>query len=541
METIHRVEPATSSALIAWLLACALFLALVLPRLQQPVTDDEIYEVRNAERLIAGEQIHLYVPPIYDLVLAGVILAAGNSDASLRLPGIACAVMTLGMTWLLSLQLGLSLWQRLLCLVLLCTAPAFVQGALLVHIDNTLLVPSCSAFVWASLRWWRAPAHTRWFTGLLSCGLLALALLVKFSTPLMMVAGIGTALLWRDRQRVVGFAWIVAGGMIGFAVIWWALAYWLQLNPLEPFQFVLERADRQRGSWVTWIQTWVRNLWTLAAWLTPWLMLGTLWAWRRLSDLKTPHLIVAMAALAVFAYLPLTSINHGFPKYYLPALPLMVIGVVQSLTEDARGLWMGPATIVIGLFVILIGHEPIYFLRYDLRQLLVQGQDPTLAILGQAAMWVTPAVGLVWWGRRRLRPVFSPGGILFVLCLACGLATSVQQSFGDYQTNYSYGERGTGEMLNHLRRKLAPGDRIVATQDVLYRLGRHDQALPDAVWGSPTRLADELSLASTRFAVISLPSQSQAMLKSWHQPPLLGVLAQFDSVRIGTHVIYSRH
>ena len=47
-----------------WAVTASVFLALSLPKAGQPISDDEIYEVRNAERILAGEAIQLYVPPV---------------------------------------------------------------------------------------------------------------------------------------------------------------------------------------------------------------------------------------------------------------------------------------------------------------------------------------------------------------------------------------------------------------------------------------------------------------------------------------------
>lgn len=527
-------------AVIAWSLALVLFLGLALLRLQQPVSDDEIYEVRNAERLIAGEPIHQYIPPVYDLALAGVMYLAGDSDPALRLPGLLCAAITLGLTLGLTRQLGLSASERVICLVLLATSPAFVQGALLVHIDNTLLVPACLLFVQAILCWWGSSPGHRVGAGVLSSIALAVALLVKFSAPLLMVAGLGLALLWRDRPRLIGYSLIVAGGLAGFWLLWFGLAQWLDLDMLQPFRFVIERSARQRGTWLSWLVTWARNGATLIVWFMPWLLAGCLWGWRRPHRLSTPYVLLGAAALAIFIYLPLTSINHGFPKYFLPALPLLVVFFVHAVSvggPDRPILWM---TLGTGLFLVLAGFEPVYFLRYELRRLLVNGQDPTWQVLRQVAIGLAPALALIWWRQSRSMQADSMGGGLLALCLATGLAISVQQSLAPYQTNYSYGEVGTRSVVAHLQGELGVEDRVISTQDILYRLGRHHQALPDSVWGSPTTLVKLIEAPATRFVVVSLPSQAQATMISLDHQPLATALSRFDTLQIGTHLIYER-
>jgi hypothetical protein len=84
----------------------ALFLALALPGVQQPVSDDEIYEVRNAERLLAHEPIHLYVPPVF-LILAATIVVCGLSEFSMRLPGLLSWILGMALTARLARRMGL--------------------------------------------------------------------------------------------------------------------------------------------------------------------------------------------------------------------------------------------------------------------------------------------------------------------------------------------------------------------------------------------------------------------------------------------------
>jgi hypothetical protein len=127
-----------------------------------------------------------------------------------------------------------------------------------------------------------------------------------------------------------------------------------------------------------------------------------------------------------------------------------------------------------------------------------------------------------------------------VLCLASGLSLSVQQTAADYQTNYSYGEQETSRLVGHLRSQAAEHDGIIATQDILYRLGRLHQALADTLWRSPAAIAARIEAVRTRFVVVSLPSQSTALVGALAQSPLSDALAAFDPSAFGTHTLYTR-
>ena len=132
------------STAVSFLIIVILYLALSMPKINQPVTDDEIYEIHNAELILAREPIHLFVPPVYDCILAGTIHCLGNKPWALRIPGILGSIMSIGIAMLITFSVfpHRKLENATVVGLLLATNPAFVQGSLLIHIDNTVLVPA---------------------------------------------------------------------------------------------------------------------------------------------------------------------------------------------------------------------------------------------------------------------------------------------------------------------------------------------------------------------------------------------------------------
>jgi hypothetical protein len=514
--------------------AALLFLALSLPGAGQPVTDDEIYEVRNAERLLAGEPIHLYIPPVYDLLLAGVIALGGSHEAMLRLPGWASWLLALALTVRLARRLGFDDGRTALAAAGVACLPAVTQGALLVHIDNTILVPAVLWIVERVLAW-REGAGGAWLVLAV-----ATALLVKFSTPVFVLAGLAAALLlvdgWARLRVFLGYA---ALGAALFALSWALLASWLSLDAWQPFDFAGRRVAAQGGGIGERLAMGARNGWIVVAWCTPFLIpAALLGAWRSCRRGDKPGLIAAAAGLACLAYLALTSINHGFPKYLLPAVPLWWLAAVSAVPLSRRLL---VAAGVLAVAWAAVGHEPVYFLRVDVRRLLFDGAGLAAPLAEHAVLWLAPALLVGWWWHRRPGEGATIPTLLVALSLGGALATSGQQAVAPYQTNYSYGERGTRDLLSRLRERLQPADRVLATQDLLWYLDRRHEVLPDSVWTRDESIERRLRQPAARFLVASLPSHGRVALAALREGETGRYLRQhFRADSVGTFVVWER-
>ena len=97
---------------------------------------------------------------------------------------------------------------------------------------------------------------------------------------------------------------------------------------------------------------------------------------------------------------------------------------------------------------------------------------------------------------------------LFILTFSHSLALSIVQAYVPYQTNYSYGEHGTIDLNAYIKRRLRADERVFATKDVLYRLGRPDEYLGHNVWSNKDTLLKTLRRGDVRFLILSIPSQS---------------------------------
>lgn len=538
-----------------WRLAVValVYLSLALPKITQPISDDEIYEVRNAERILAGEAVHVYIPPVYDCLLAGVMESIGTEPWCLRLIGIASALLALVVCAALVAEIAPAReGAALASTLILAVNPAFVQGSLLIHIDNTILVPAVLLWIYLLLRF----ARTRATRDLLPATLtLSGALLVKFSTPTLIAFAV---LLFfgvnRDGRRVLGR--VVASVVVGyalFAIWWWVMAAAMDLSFLAPFAFAAARVGAQAASDASALSGGIRNLWTLVAWVTPFLLLALIGGgFRALRGIRTERAaLVVLASGAVLAYLCLSAINHGFPKYFASGLPLFAVaatGTAFRRDSDSRSL------LVLGLgavaWYLVWSFEPVYYLRFTIREALVVGRgygEMLPGVARHAAVWAGPGLAWAVWmmtGARRGRVTTLPSltVVLLVLAATQGASTSLVQAAAGYQTNYSYGEVGSADLDAHLRSKMTPPDRVVATQDVLYRLGRRDEVIDEETWTDTDGFIDLLRQPSTRFLVYSLPSQSITALREVFGAARVRahLASEFDQMTMGTFTVFER-
>jgi hypothetical protein len=201
------------------------------------------------------------------------------------------------------------------------------------------------------------------------------------------------------------------------------------------------------------------------------------------------------------------------------------------------------------MYFLILKNDPVFLFRYSIREAVMSGAGRSaVARLGltQLVIWALPLVvfpvlvrSLSRLTKQRSAPFLLQA---LILLTAQASALSVIQACSPYQTNYSYGEQGAVEMNTYLRSRLEPGDRVLATKDVLYRLGRNDPYLSRGFWQDKILFLQTLSAPATRFLVISIPSQSaSAYRKLFLSPETRAILdAEYDSMCIGTFRVYER-
>jgi 4-amino-4-deoxy-L-arabinose transferase-like glycosyltransferase len=556
-EAVIRLTFASRHTILQYAVVLLLFMLFALPKVNQPVTDDEIYEIDNAERILSGEPIRLFLPPLYDYALALSIKLLGREPWVMRLLGLSSALASICILMALVRILYRSAPPSvpILAGALLALNPAFVQGSLLVHIDNTLLVPLTLLWIWFLLSYSRTNSarYLAW------AGVsLTLALLAKFTTPLLLIFAGFLFVLLNHPQKALPYTVMAVFSVMAFLLGWWLFSELTGLSFFEPFTHAVQRGAHYSEVLTQRLITFILNALTLGVWFTPFFLLSVATALpaalKGVASRRDPAALFLLSSAAIFSYLAFSVVNHGFPKYFMPALPLLVLVVIGQFRGNSQWrqwplhklvlCFAGAATI---FFLFL--EDPVLLLRYDLRETEVLGtggKELVLSVLWQtflclAVLGIWYLRSLKWpFSKRVLMPTFSSH--VLILSLAFSGAVSMKQSIAPYQTNYSYGERGTLQLHAYLTKHLRATDQILATKDILYRLGRSSEFVPNEVWSNPTDLFQRLVKPETRFLVISIPSNSvgtHTMIEN--DPDLRATIAtKFIKRHIGTYTVYGR-
>lgn len=556
----EAVTPLTFTSrhtILQYTVVLLLFMLLALPKINQPVTDDEIYEIDNAERILSGEPIRLFLPPLYDYALALSIKLLGRDSWVMRLLGLSSALASICILMALVRILYRSPPPEVTILAgaLLALNPAFVQGSLLVHIDNTLLIPLTLLWTWSLLTYFRTNSirYLAW-AGVA----MTFALFAKFSTPLLLILAGFLFVLLNHPQKALPYAVTTVSSVLAFLLGWWLFSEVTGLSFFEPFTHAVQRGALYSEVLTKRLITFVLNFLTLGVWFTPFFLLSVAMALpaslKGVISRRDPAALFLLSAAAIFSYLTFSVVNHGFPKYFMPALPLLVLVAIGQFRESSQ--WhqcplhtliphFAIATVIFFLFL----DDPVLLLRYDLREaevLALGREELVLRVLWQIllcvatlGLWYLRFLKWPFW-KRVLMPTFSSH--VLILSLAFSGAVSMKQSIAPYQTNYSYGEIGTMELHAYLLRQLRADDQILATKDILYRLGRSFEFVPKEVWSNPLNMFQRLAKPETRFLVISIPSNSvgtHTMIED--DPDLRATIAtKFIKRRIGTYTVYER-
>ena len=421
----------------------------------QPILADEVDFYRSMINWPVNRALIPHPQAYIHLAQLSMTLFGANIGA-MRIVGVVSALMSL---WLIPVMVHI-FWRgrpdgqriTILAVMLIALSPMTLQNAMLLDIDNTLLIPAILVLVCV---WGARPGRSIRLRVLWLSLALAGALWVKLPTPPMIMAALcAYHLARREWSRA---AEIVVASLVGLGMFAVSFGIYSQLTGFDGAYFaptfgrtavffiipeLLARFPQGLGVFALWLSIPLAIL-SLGALLT---------SLRRFRDSQTqPADALMLCAVAVTAFYTLFYIPAwGYPRYESPIVPLLMVvvaGMVAPYTVSVsrRGvLWL--TLLVAGLFSFNLWRlpdplYPIYSVTFDgglfdLRHRLLTGLGVVVELgiplaLMLAAGWIVAHV--------RQYSVSIIGVLLIVVACLAGLASlDFTQVAADYSTRYRY-------------------------------------------------------------------------------------------------------
>ncbi|HZY45646.1 MAG TPA: hypothetical protein VFF70_12950 [Anaerolineae bacterium] len=380
----------------------------------------------------------------------------GTSIGSARLAGVFSAIASV---WLIPVLVHYA-WpdhpQRdrftVIAIILTAINPLTLQNAMILDIDNTLLIPATMILIIA----WAATLHSSRRTRIIVVSLtLAFNLWVKLPTPPLIMASLGLYHLARREWKRAGE--IILTSLLGLAIFSLTFMIYSALSgyQLSYFGMTFGRA----GSFFNLrdlITRFPQGLGVFVMWLslplTILLLIAVIESARRLWHKRTtPADAIILGVIIVGLFYPLVYVPAwGYPRYQAPIVPListlvaaLIVPYTLSLPKSVvRGLLiLGAILLALNLWLLPDPLYPIYQVTfegdlYDITHRLLGGLK-VVAEIGVPIILLLIA-GTIYARRQKLDGGAARRRILSLLTVVTLAALSFTQVNADYSTRYRY-------------------------------------------------------------------------------------------------------
>ncbi len=476
----------------AFLIPSALFLAFSISRIETLMGQDEISHYFKIGFMLfnrgyaSPEELITFSPHGYPLLLAAACRIAGEAAAdAMRWIGI--------LSWLASIFFVVRYTGRMWGGMILCCMPAVCQAAVLIDIDETVLVPACLFLWYSSICLVR---KDDWQRTCLAAFAMCMALWCRLTTPFI-ICFVMLALYRRWRMAVA-----YAAGVVLFIASWKVYCMATGVNFAGPFQYLASSFfDTTAGSRGASLSRIVQSSVYVCLWgVNPMLCLLFLQDGRRrlrrwLKTRKVDELDSAWlcGAAILCGYMVIGGSLFGFPKYQCPAFPFMAISIASLMGSgvDARSRAASLAwCVVCSLFAaaFMFG-DPLLMVRDAMRSPEAASFGPrwifgavsaVIAYLFAAVAAALPVCRRIGW-----RMAFLVSAIVF------NMAFAYRQTAGRYSTGYIYGERGEcARMAQRIRTRGLENKKMFIPAEVSHLLGGTDErAISPGAWNDVENMA----------------------------------------------------
>jgi hypothetical protein len=417
-------------------------------------------------------------------------LIFGPSINSARLAGVFSAVVSV---WLIPVLVRY-VWpdhpqrNRLTVIAIILTAihPLTLQNAMLLDIDNTLLIPATLILIIA----WAATQNVSTRRRILVVSLaLAVNLWVKLPTPPLIMAGCGVYHLSRREWQRAGE--IIAASLLGLLLFGATFAVYSALSGYQLSYFaatfsrtgsffnlrdLIARFPQGMGVFVMW----------LSIPLTILLLIVVIESARRLWRKQSqPADAIGLGVIIVALFYPLVYLPAwGYPRYQAPIVPLisslvaaLIVPYTLNLPKPVGRGWIASGALLFALNLWLLPDwlYPIYQVTfegdlYDVGPRLLTGLK-VVAEIG-VPIGLLLIAGSIYARKQKLAGGAVRLRLLSLLTVVSLSAVSFTQINADYSTRYRYTYNYADYLWSvHEVQALGPQAFVVAIKDTLLQSG----------------------------------------------------------------------
>ena len=440
---------------LSLIFATAWILLACLQMWWQPILADEwdfyraMIDWQYQRTLIPHPQAYIHFAQL------GMILF-GQSIGSARLVGVVSAILSIWLIPLLIYFFWRDAGQRnriaAVAILIAATNPLTIQNAMLLDIDNTLLVPVLMilAIVWAALQ----PSSSRIrVVGLIIA--IAIALWVKLPTPPLLLSAFGLYHLlqreWRRAGEII-LASILGLGLFGISFTIYSLFSGYQWTFFAPtfartsgflnLSELLVRFPQGMGVFVLWLSLPLTVLLGIVLWMS----MGRFVA----NTSHAPDGLVLYVSIVALFY-PLVYVPAwGYPRYQAPIIPVISILVSALIVRNIQpvspklGWWLVAlfgALLVFNFAILPDPLKPVYEITFegginDLARRMLIG----LQILAFLSVTISSALALAAILARVHAISYVSVAItaLAIVTVAGAFSLSWTQAQATYSTRYRY-------------------------------------------------------------------------------------------------------
>jgi hypothetical protein len=445
----------TRSVWISLFVATAWMLLAFLCMWWQPILADEwdfyrsVTNWQQNRAMIPHPQAYVHLAQLCTAIF-------GPTVGAIRLVGVFCGVVSV---WQVPLLVHF-VWpdhpqrSRMMVIGVWLTAlnPLTLQNAMLIDIDNTLLVPTLTILicVWAALL--THSARTR-MTALTI--MLAVALWGKLSTPPLLMGAVGLYHLarreWKRATEIVlasvsglvlfGLTFAIYSRFTGFQLAYFAPTFG-RVGGFLNLQELIVRFPQGMGVFVMWLS------------LPLVILLGVALAtsvWRIARRQTIPSDALSLYVVIVALFYPLVYVPAwGYPRYQAPLVPIISVLVAALLTPFTLNVsrpmssWLAGTLGGILAFNLLVLPDPLWLIYrttfegdlFDVWRRLLAGLV-VVAVLGLLTGLILLG-GYIWARARQVPCGLMCMNLLGVLTIASFATVSLTQITAPYSTRYRY-------------------------------------------------------------------------------------------------------